>query len=178
MVCIITHWCLLSLVQYGKCPASPHSVWKPVMSGTVTARDIWLLTDVPRFLSLQEPPWCGLPVSKDVQMCSHRYVLYILSYFIELCEPDEVPGEAGAGTQRGSEQSECLCVSLSYSRTRPHHTRGLLKCIRILGRTRCGMGCLVSPWWRDKTCHSMARGTFMFVFALVIRSIKARLVIF
>ncbi|GLD58667.1 multiple C2 and transmembrane domain-containing protein 2-like isoform X1, partial [Lates japonicus] len=43
--------------KYAKCPASPHSVWEPVMSGTVTARDIWLLADVPLFLSLQEPPW-------------------------------------------------------------------------------------------------------------------------
>ncbi|XP_053175888.1 multiple C2 and transmembrane domain-containing protein 2 [Scomber japonicus] len=62
--------------QYAKCPASPHSVWEPVMSGTVTARDIWLLADVPLFLSLQEPQWCGLPVRRDVLMCSNRDVLY------------------------------------------------------------------------------------------------------
>lgn len=131
MVCTITHCCLLSLVQYGKCPNSPHSVWKPVMSGTVTARDIWLLTDVPLFLSLQEPPWCGLPVSRDVLMCSNRDVLYSVNLCPTFMYPVNMMRcqvEAGAGKQRGSEQSEHLCVSLSCSRTRPpHHASGLLK---------------------------------------------------
>lgn len=65
------------------------------MSGTVTARDIWLLAVVPLLFSLQEPPWCGLPVSRDVLMCSNRDVAYScepLSYFHVPCEHDEVPG--------------------------------------------------------------------------------------
>ncbi|PWA14295.1 hypothetical protein CCH79_00012244, partial [Gambusia affinis] len=40
--------------KYAKCPASPHSVWEPVMSGTVTARDIWLFADGPLFLPFLE----------------------------------------------------------------------------------------------------------------------------
>lgn len=49
------------------------------MSGTVTARDIWPLADVRLFLSFQEPPWCGLPVSRDVLMCSNRDALYSIN---------------------------------------------------------------------------------------------------
>ena len=33
----------------------------------------------------------------------------------------------------------------------------------------------MSPWWRDWTCRSMAKGTSTSAFALVIRSTKARL---
>lgn len=51
------------------------------MSGTVTARDIWLLAVVPLLFSLQEPPRCGLPVSRDVLMCSNRDV----PYSVNLC---------------------------------------------------------------------------------------------
>ncbi|MEQ2299459.1 hypothetical protein AMECASPLE_015358, partial [Ameca splendens] len=42
--------------KYAKCPASPHSVWEPVMSGTVTARDIWLFADGSLFLPFLELP--------------------------------------------------------------------------------------------------------------------------
>lgn len=45
------------------------------MSGTVTVRDMWLLTDIPLFLSFLEPLWCSSPVSRDVLMCSSRDVL-------------------------------------------------------------------------------------------------------
>lgn len=102
-VCIITHCCLLSLVQYAKCPASPHSVWEPVMSGTVTSRDIWLLADVPLFLSLQEPLWCGLPVSRDVIMCSNRDVLYSVNLcptFMHSVNIMRCQVEARAGKQK------------------------------------------------------------------------------
>lgn len=108
MVCIITHCCLLSLVQYAKCPASPHSVWEPVMSGTVTARDIWLLADVPLFLSLQEPPWCGSTVSRDVLMCSNRDVLYSVNLcptFMHSMNMMRWQAEAAAGKQRGARRA-------------------------------------------------------------------------
>lgn len=143
MVCIITHCCLLSLVQYAKCPASPHSVWEPVMSGTVTARDIWLLADVPLFLSLQEPPWCGLPVSRDVLMCSNRDVLYSVNLcptFMHSANMMRCQAEAGAGKQRGAHRASTHMVllkknfprvSLPCSRTRPHHPTGLLNRRRI-----------------------------------------------
>lgn len=73
MVSIITHFCLLSMLQYAKCPASPHSVWEPVMSGTVTARDIWLFADGPLFLPFLETSMVyALLVSKDVLMCFNR----------------------------------------------------------------------------------------------------------
>lgn len=138
-MCIITHCCLLSLVQYAKCPASPHSVWEPVMSGTVTARDIWLLADVPLFLALQEPPWCGLPVSRDVLMCSNRDVLYSVDLcptFMHSVNMMRCQAEAGAGILRGKQKvsthkellaKNCLCVSLPCSRTRPHQPRGQVR---------------------------------------------------
>lgn len=75
------------------------------MSGTVTARDIWLLADVPLFLSLQEPPWCGLPVSRDVLMCSNRDVLYSVNLcptFMHSVNMMRCQAEAGAGKQRGT----------------------------------------------------------------------------
>ena len=66
-------------------------------------------------------------------------------------------------------------VSLPCSRTRPRQPRGRVRCTRISRRTRCGPGCSVSPWWRDRTCRSMATGTFTSAFASVIRSTRARL---
>lgn len=172
MACIITHCCLLSLVQYGKCPASLHSVWKPVMSGTVTVRDMWLFSDIPLFLSFQEPLWCSSPVSRDVLMCSSRDVLCSVNLcptFSVPSEHDELPGE-----QRCGNQSKYL-VSLSLHRIRQWQTNDQVKHRRLSRRTRCGQECLVSPWWRDRTCHNLARGIFMSVFALVIRNTKARL---
>lgn len=73
------------------------------MSGTVTARDIWLLADVPLCLALQEPPWCGLPVSRDVLMRSNTDALHgvdLLSYFHALCEHYEVTGRGRARSVR------------------------------------------------------------------------------
>ncbi len=77
------------------------------MSGTVAARDIWLLADVPLSLSLQEPPWCGLSVSRDVLMCSNRDVLYTVNLcptFMLSVNMMRCQAEAGAGKQ--GERSE------------------------------------------------------------------------
>lgn len=150
VVCIITHCCLLSLVQYAKCPASPHSVWEPVMSGTVTARDIWLLADVPLFLSFQEPPWCGSPVSRDVLMCTNRDALYNVNLcptFVHSVNMMRCQAEAGAGKGKRShkacahvalrkkkekrKRSNYLCASLPRSRTRPRRLSARLKHRRI-----------------------------------------------
>lgn len=75
------------------------------MSGTVTARDIWLLADVPLFLSLQDPLWCGLPVKKDVQMCSNRDVLFSVNLcltFMHSVNMMRCQAEAEAGKQTGA----------------------------------------------------------------------------
>lgn len=111
---IITQRCLLSLVQEGKCPASPHSVWKPVMSGTVTARDSWLLTVMAPLLSL--PPGASTLWLSCQQRCANvlqqRLALQSkpLSHFRLPAEHDEVPGE---------QTSKPLWLSLSRRRTKP-----------------------------------------------------------
>lgn len=64
---------------------------------------------------------------------------------------------------------------LSRCRTKPRRTSGLEKCRRTSRRTGCGPGCSASPWWRDRTCPSTARATFMSASASAIRNTKARL---
>lgn len=86
------------------------------MSGTVTARDSWLLTVISPSSSFpQEPPQCGSPVSRDVLTFSvqQRRALDCkpLSYF-------HVPGQHGEAP--GEQKSKPFCVSpLSRLRTKP-----------------------------------------------------------
>lgn len=103
-------------------------------------------------------------------MCSSRDVLCS----VNLCPTFMYPVNKMSFQVNRGYQSKYL-VSLSLHRIRQWQTHDQLKYRRLSRRTKCGQGCLVSPWWRDRTCHNMARGIFTSVFALVIRNTKARL---
>lgn len=72
----------------------------------------------------------------------------------------------------------CLCASVSRSRTRPCRTTAQPTLRRIRRRTRCGAACSASPWWKARTCHRPAMETFTSAFASGIRSTRARLIHF
>ncbi|KAG7216067.1 hypothetical protein INR49_007819, partial [Caranx melampygus] len=78
--------------------------------------------------------------------------------------------EVEEGRRGGALLFEACC-----HRTRPHQTSGQLNQQHrgTSRRTRCGVGCSASPWWRDWTCRSTATVTFMSAFALVFRSTRA-----